>query len=94
VWENVENHRASILEKIKEVKTALEQLRIRAEQKQHKTTVPTKEGEPVGEIVHITTQVSINFIITPEMLFMDEEITQGPLKDIEMLDLALPKIPT
>jgi hypothetical protein len=34
VWENTENHRASILEKIQEVKTALEQLRIRAEQQQ------------------------------------------------------------
>jgi hypothetical protein len=30
VWENVENHRASILEKI-QVKTALEQLEIREE---------------------------------------------------------------
>jgi hypothetical protein len=39
-------------------------------------------------------QGSINFIITPEMLFMDEETTQRPLKDIEMLDLVLPKIPT
>jgi hypothetical protein len=34
VWENMENHRASILEQVQEVKTALEQLRIRAEQKQ------------------------------------------------------------
>jgi hypothetical protein len=31
VWENVENHRASILEQVQEVKTTLEQLRIRAE---------------------------------------------------------------
>jgi hypothetical protein len=44
--------------------------------------------------VQITVQGSINFIITPEMLFMDEETTQRPLKDIEMLDLVLPKIPT
>jgi hypothetical protein len=44
--------------------------------------------------VKITAQRSINFIITHEMLFMDEETTQSPLKYIEMLDLALPKIPT
>jgi hypothetical protein len=37
---------------------------------------------------------SINFIITPEMLFMDEETAQRTLKYIDMLDLALPKIPT
>jgi hypothetical protein len=31
VWENAENHRASILEQVHEVKTTLEQLRSRAE---------------------------------------------------------------
>jgi hypothetical protein len=31
VWENAENHKASILEQVQEVKTALEQLRIREE---------------------------------------------------------------
>jgi hypothetical protein len=39
-------------------------------------------------------QGSTNFIITPEMLFIDEEATQKPLKEIETLDLALAKIPT
>jgi hypothetical protein len=34
VWENVENQRTSILEKIQEVKTVLEQLRIRVEKQQ------------------------------------------------------------
>jgi hypothetical protein len=28
------------------------------------------------------------------MLFIDEETTQKPMKDIKTLDLALPKIPT
>jgi hypothetical protein len=49
---------------------------------------------PVGETVKITAQGSVNFIITPEMLFIDEETTQKPLKEIETLDLAFPKIPT
>jgi hypothetical protein len=62
--------------------------------RQKKTTTPTKEGAPVGEIVQIMTQRSVNFIITPEMLFMDEETTQRPMKYIEMLDLVFPKIPT
>jgi hypothetical protein len=44
--------------------------------------------------VQITVQGSVNFIITLEMLFIDEETTQNPLKDIETLDLAFPKIPT
>jgi hypothetical protein len=43
--------------------------------------------------VKITVQGSVNFIITPEMLFVDEDTTQNPLKDIETLDLAFPKIP-
>jgi hypothetical protein len=94
VWENAENHRASILEKIQEVKTTLEQLRIRVEQQQQKKKMPAKEGALVGETMQITVQGNINFIITPEMLFMDEETTQRPLKYIEMLDLAVSKIPT
>jgi hypothetical protein len=44
--------------------------------------------------MQITAQGSVNFIITPEMLFIDEETTQKPLKDIETLDLAFSKIPT
>jgi hypothetical protein len=54
----------------------------------------TREGTPVGETMQIMVQGSVNFIITPEMLFVDEETTQNPLKYIETLDLALPKIPT
>jgi hypothetical protein len=44
--------------------------------------------------MHITTHGSVNFIITSEMFFFDEDMTQSPLKYIERLDLALPKIPT
>jgi hypothetical protein len=66
VWENAENHRASILEKIQEVKTVLEQLKVKTEQQQQKTTMPVKEGVPVGETVQITVQGSVNFRITPE----------------------------
>jgi hypothetical protein len=94
VWENVENHRASILEQVQEVKTVLEQLRIKVEQQQKEKPMPVREGAPVGETVQITMQGSDNFIITPDMLFIDEETMQKPMKDIEMLDLALPKIPT
>jgi hypothetical protein len=94
VWENTEKHKASILEQIQEVKNALEQLWIRSEQQEQKATTPAKEGALVGETVQITMQGSINFIITLEMLFMDEETTQRPLKDIEMLNFALPEIPT
>jgi hypothetical protein len=63
-------------------------------EQQQKTTTPAKEGALVGETVQITAQGSVNFWITPEMLFIDEETTQRPLKEIEMLDLAFPKIPT
>jgi hypothetical protein len=45
VWENVENHRASIFKKIQEV--------IRKEQEQQNKKTPTKEGEPFGETVQI-----------------------------------------
>jgi hypothetical protein len=51
VWENTKNHRASILEKIQEVKTTLEQLRSREEHQQQKTTTLTKEGASIGETV-------------------------------------------
>jgi hypothetical protein len=73
---------------------ALEQLRIKAEQQQKDKPMPVREGAPVGETIQITVQGSANFIITPDMLFIDEETTQKPMKDIEMLDLAMPKIPT
>jgi len=54
-WENAENHKASILEQIQEVKTVLDQLKIKTEQQQQKTTMPGKEGVQVGETVQITT---------------------------------------
>jgi hypothetical protein len=94
VWENVENHRVSILEQVQEVKTALEKLRIRKEKQQKDKPVQVKEGVSLGETMHITTQGSTNFIITPAMLFIEEEIVHNSLKDIETLDLGLLKIPT
>jgi hypothetical protein len=71
----------------------LEQLRIKVEQQQKEKTMPVREGAPVGETVQITVQGSANFIITLDMLFIDEETTQKPMKDIEMLDLAFPNTP-
>jgi hypothetical protein len=56
--------------------------------------MPTKEATPVGEKVQIMMKGSINFIITPDMFFINEDTSQNPLKDIVMLDLAFPKIPT
>jgi hypothetical protein len=94
VWENAENHRASILEHVQEVKIMLEHLRIKVEQKQKDKSGPVRQGEPIGETIQIIVQGSDNFIITPDMLFIDEEMTQKPMKDIEMLDLAMPKITT
>jgi hypothetical protein len=94
VWENVEKHRASIIDQVQEVKTALEQLRIRASQEPKETPTQAKEAVPVPETVQFAAQPSANFIITLEMMFIDEETTQKPLKDIEMLDVALAKIPT
>jgi hypothetical protein len=52
------------------------------------------EGVSVGETVQIIAQWSTNFTITPEMLYIDEEAAQKPLKEIETLDLVLPKILT
>jgi hypothetical protein len=72
----------------------LEQLRIKVEQQQKEKPMPVREGAPVRETIQITVQGSDNFIITPDMLFIDEETTQNPMKDIETLDLAMPKIPT
>jgi hypothetical protein len=55
VWENVENHRASILEQVQEVKTALEQLRIKTEQKQRRNQRPLEKKGYDGETMHIMT---------------------------------------
>jgi hypothetical protein len=56
--------------------------------------VKTREGMPIGEIKQIIVQGSKNFIITLDMLYIYEEVTQKPLKEIETLELGLPKIPT
>jgi len=71
----VENHRALILEHAQEVKIVLEKLRIKVEQKQKDKLAPVREGAPVGEIVQIIVQGIVNFIITLDMLFIDEETT-------------------
>jgi hypothetical protein len=54
----------------------------------------TMEGVPTGETVQIIAQGSTNFMITPYMLYIDVEAAQKPLKEIETMDLALPKILT
>jgi hypothetical protein len=94
VWENVEKHRALIADQVQEVKTALEKIRIGAAQAPKETPMQAKEGVPVPETVQFAVQGSANFIIMPAMMFLDEETTQKPLKDIEALDVALAKIPT
>jgi hypothetical protein len=76
-WENAKKHRDSIIEQVQEVKTALEQLKIRAEQRQKDTPVKTMEGMPAGETMQIIAQGSTNFMITPDMLYIDEEVTQS-----------------
>jgi hypothetical protein len=54
----------------------------------------SKEGVSMPEIVSFPVQEITNFIITYAMMFLDEETTQKPLKDIEVLDVALVEIPT
>jgi hypothetical protein len=93
-WENVEKHKASILEIIQEVKNALEQLRIREEHSSKEKPTKNKEGLHVGETMQIAAQGSTNLIINLDMLFIDEEVSQRTLKEIETLDLAFPKILT
>jgi hypothetical protein len=93
VWDNVEKQRASIGDQVQEVKTTLEQLRIRAMQVPKETSMQVKERVPMPETVKFVAQVSANFIIIPAMMFLDEETTHKPLKDIEALDVTLAKIP-
>jgi hypothetical protein len=62
--------------------------------KKKEKMVPVRKGAHVGETIQIIVQGSANFIITLDMLFIDEKTTQKPMKDIETLDLAMPKIPT
>ena len=69
-------------------------MRIKAEQQKKEKLMPVREGETIGETVQIIVQGSANFIITPDMLFINEETTQKLVKDIKMLDLMMPKIPT
>jgi hypothetical protein len=54
VWENEKNHKVSILDKIQEVKTVLEKLKVKTENQKQKTEMPVKEGVLMGEIVQIT----------------------------------------
>jgi hypothetical protein len=48
----------------------------------------------MGETMQIMAQGSVNFRIIPDMLFMDEETRQRPLREVEMMELALPNNPT
>jgi hypothetical protein len=94
VWENSKSQRDSILDQLQKVKTTLEQLRIRVDQSSKYKPVNSREGVPIEETVQIIVQGRANFTITPEMLFIEEEATKNPLKEIETLDLVLPKILT
>jgi hypothetical protein len=58
---------------VQEVKSTLEQLKIRAEQRQEDTLVETREGMPAGEKIQIIVQGSTKFMITSDMLYIDEE---------------------
>jgi hypothetical protein len=71
----------------------MEQLNIHDEPQQKDTQEKGREGFPPQEIMEIIAQGSANFILTLKMLFLDEETTQKPLKDIDTLDLDLAKIP-
>jgi hypothetical protein len=51
-----------------------------------------KEGTPVEETVQIMVQGSTNFQISPKIVFIDEETTQRPLKEIYVLDLVLQRL--
>jgi hypothetical protein len=52
------------------------------------------EGMLATETMQIIVQGSANFMITPDILYIDKEATTNPLKEIETLDLAFSKIPT
>jgi hypothetical protein len=52
------------------------------------------EGMPTGETMQIIVQWSTNFVITPDMLYIEQEVTNKTLKETNILDLALPKIST
>jgi hypothetical protein len=51
----------------------MEQLKIQVELQQKDTPEKAREGVPAQETVEIIAQGSANFILTPEMLFLDEE---------------------
>jgi hypothetical protein len=72
----------------------LDRLRIKVEHSSKYKPTKNKEGFLVGETMQITAQGSTNFIITPDIFFIDEEAPQRPLKEFMTLDLALFKIPT
>jgi hypothetical protein len=94
VWENVEMNRDSIFEQVREVKNALGQLRIREEKAQKCKLEKTGQLIPIGETMKTTVQGSANFIITLEMMFINEEATHNLLKEIETSNLALTNILT
>jgi len=94
VWDNVKKHKDAIADQVQEVKIVLDKLKIRVAHAPKETPMHAKEGVPVHEIVKFTVQGSANFIIIPVMMFLDEETTHKPLKDIEALDVELAKIPT
>jgi hypothetical protein len=75
VWENAEKHKDSIANQVQEVKVSLEKLRIRTTHAPKETPMQAKEGVLLPETMQFAVQASANFIITSEMMFLDEETT-------------------
>jgi hypothetical protein len=75
VWENVEKNRDLIVDQLEEVRNTLEWIRIGVAQAQKETPMHAKEGVSVPKIVQFLVQESVNFIIMPTMMFLDEETT-------------------
>jgi hypothetical protein len=64
-------------------------LRIKEEKQQKGEISASKRRSTYPRDTQITMQGSDNFIITLDMLFIDQETTQKPVKDFETLDLAV-----
>jgi hypothetical protein len=96
-WYDVEKKREEIVKKLTEVKDALEQLQLTTVQQKEQVQQQQTSQErtvPEQETVQIIAMGNENFCITQGMLQVDEDTMQKPLKDIDHLDLALPKVPT
>jgi len=80
-----------------EVKDTLEQLQLTTIQQKEQAQQQKNYKErtfPEQETIQIIAMGSEHLCITQGMLQVNEDTTQKPLKDIDQLDLALPKVPT